>query len=202
MERRDWQFDIWIRLLYESRFADNATHELKTTDERFVSVVKTFAENTRQVYRMGHFLIGVFHAGKMTQLAECHALQGLTGTFVRPEHLPIEKANEMYAARERIILRGAMPDGSQVPYSACPTSGDEVFQNADVWNIDQFAQLLMSMQIVAAWTVFETLFSDLWEAAINCHPIGLSELKGTRTKPTRKDGNQEREKDTALSEKS
>jgi hypothetical protein len=36
----------------------------------------------------------------------------------------------------------------------------------------------MSALIVGAWTVFETLTGDLWEAALNCHPAGLSDLKG------------------------
>lgn len=36
----------------------------------------------------------------------------------------------------------------------------------------------LSAQVVGAWTTFETLAGDLWEAALNCHPAGLSDLKG------------------------
>jgi hypothetical protein len=33
--------------------------------------------------------------------------------------------------------------------------------------------------IVGCWTAFEAMASDLWEAALNVHPSGLAELKGT-----------------------
>jgi hypothetical protein len=36
----------------------------------------------------------------------------------------------------------------------------------------------LASQIIAAWTAFETLATDLWITALNIHPHGLSELKG------------------------
>jgi hypothetical protein len=36
--------------------------------------------------------------------------------------------------------------------------------------------------IIGSWTAFETLAGDLWEAALNSYPHGLSELKGFRRK--------------------
>jgi hypothetical protein len=42
----------------------------------------------------------------------------------------------------------------------------------------------LSAQIVGAWTAFETMTGDLWEAALNCHPAGLSELRGKGTAAT------------------
>jgi hypothetical protein len=44
---------------------------------------------------------------------------------------------------------------------------------------------ILTNQIIGAWTAFETLAGDLWEAALNCHPHRLSDLKGKRPKRAR-----------------
>lgn len=45
------------------------------------------------------------------------------------------------------------------------------------WTQDQFTSLCGSLTI-EAWTLFEGLCEDLWEAALNVHPEGLAALKG------------------------
>jgi hypothetical protein len=40
-------------------------------------------------------------------------------------------------------------------------------------------EAILSSVIVQTWTAFETLAGDLWEAAINGHPSGLAELRGS-----------------------
>jgi hypothetical protein len=39
---------------------------------------------------------------------------------------------------------------------------------------------LFSAYLTGAWTAFETLCGDLWEAALNAHPHGLAHLNGSR----------------------
>jgi hypothetical protein len=45
-------------------------------------------------------------------------------------------------------------------------------------NVRPGLETWMAAQITGAWTAFETLTGDLWEASLNCHPAGLSDLKG------------------------
>jgi hypothetical protein len=44
---------------------------------------------------------------------------------------------------------------------------------------------MLSFCVTGTWTAFETMAGDLWEAALNVHPQGLAELKGTRKRITR-----------------
>ena len=46
----------------------------------------------------------------------------------------------------------------------------------------------LASHITATWTIFETLAGDLWEAAMNGHPSGLSDLHG---KPSSSSGQTE-----------
>jgi hypothetical protein len=39
---------------------------------------------------------------------------------------------------------------------------------------------MLESYTVQSWTVFETLVADLWEAALNAHPVILAELRGAR----------------------
>ncbi|QDT53962.1 hypothetical protein Pan44_19890 [Caulifigura coniformis] len=43
--------------------------------------------------------------------------------------------------------------------------------------IQQSYVTMMSTQIILAWTAFETLAGDLWEAAVNAHPKTLAKLE-------------------------
>jgi hypothetical protein len=44
--------------------------------------------------------------------------------------------------------------------------------------LEKGIESMLSGMVVEGWTAFETLAGDLWEAAVNAHPTGLSELKG------------------------
>jgi hypothetical protein len=43
-------------------------------------------------------------------------------------------------------------------------------------------QAMFASFIIATWTAFETMAGDLWEAALNIHPAGLSNLDGKATR--------------------
>jgi hypothetical protein len=47
-----------------------------------------------------------------------------------------------------------------------------------------FTYSLMSY-LTLTWTAFETMAGDLWEAALNGHPIGLADLNGKRRQQTK-----------------
>ena len=42
---------------------------------------------------------------------------------------------------------------------------------------------ILGGMVIAAWTAFETMASDLWVAALNAHPVKLAALSGTWHKP-------------------
>lgn len=42
------------------------------------------------------------------------------------------------------------------------------------------AHAWLSAQITGVWTAFESMAEELWATAVNAHPRGLAELKGTR----------------------
>ncbi|QDU18885.1 hypothetical protein ETAA1_07810 [Urbifossiella limnaea] len=42
------------------------------------------------------------------------------------------------------------------------------------------ADAILDARLTGTWTAFEVLAGDLWADAINCHPNGLSELKGKK----------------------
>jgi len=56
---------------------------------------------------------------------------------------------------------------------------------------------MLASHITAMWTIFETLAGDLWEAAINGHPSGLSGLHGRKM---RSSSGQSEEKSIPLSQ--
>jgi hypothetical protein len=62
--------------------------------------------------------------------------------------------------------------------------------------IQDGAPQMLASHITATWTIFETLAGDLWEAAINGHPSGLSGLHGKK----RSSRSQREEKSIPLSQ--
>ena len=51
---------------------------------------------------------------------------------------------------------------------------------------------IIETSIASAWTAFETMVEDLWEAAVNIHPSGLASLSGKQRSTIRgKDGSKD-----------
>jgi hypothetical protein len=66
----------------------------------------------------------------------------------------------------------------ELGYDSSVTNVDQWFRNAyTVLSRFVFSGLLGTM-VIGAWTAFETLAGDLWDAAVNAHPKTLSELRG------------------------
>jgi hypothetical protein len=86
---------------------------------------------------------------------------------------------ELYNSTQASLLHFLMKDDPDANF-------DEFLQRstallaAAAANVDAGVEAWLSAQIVSSWTAFETLAGDLWEAALNSHPHGLSELKGKK----------------------
>jgi hypothetical protein len=50
----------------------------------------------------------------------------------------------------------------------------------DIEEIQNGLEAMMSAMIVGTWTAFETMAGDLWATALDIHPEGLAELKGSK----------------------
>jgi hypothetical protein len=60
--------------------------------------------------------------------------------------------------------------------------------------MDDAISATFSAQVTSAWTAFETLASDLWEAAVNHHPAVLARLEGARNRISKQAGSFKRDK--------
>ena len=60
---------------------------------------------------------------------------------------------------------------------------------------DEGFRATLAAMLTGAWTAFEVLASDLWEAALNAHPRTLCELSGKKDRISRKAGAIGREKE-------
>jgi hypothetical protein len=60
---------------------------------------------------------------------------------------------------------------------------------------DEGFRATLASMLTGAWTAFEVLASDLWEAALNAHPRTLCELSGKKDRISRKAGAIGREKE-------
>jgi hypothetical protein len=149
---------------------------IKTHDLR--PVVSAFVSNARTVFLIQSFAPSVFAAGKIAQLAETMAYEAITGKPFNSSPPPQIVPNEVAAMRDK-ILNGEIKPPSPLAGSA---SFPEIKAGYKMLGLGHSVELLMSMHVVIAWTLFETLFADLWEAALNAHPIGLSDLKGYKPK--------------------
>lgn len=140
-------------------------------------VVATFFQNSIQVLDLSSLLNNVFFGGKLFQLAETNAFMALTG-LPFPKPIPDGETESMppdVIAKRDEFFNGSIP----MPFGRLGQSTPEyALQDCKTYGFDGTIELLMSLQVVAAWTVFETLFGDLWEAALNAHPNKLSDLKG------------------------
>lgn len=154
---------------------------IKTPHVRGVGVV--FLNNVHLVFKTSALLHTVFMGGKYFQLAETNALMQL---YQKP--FVDEDIDDAFLVMRVSKLRKQMLDGTVNMPCRHYLRADprDALQDCEKMDMDGNIELLMSMQMTSAWTAFETLLGDLWEAALNVHPIGLSALKGTNRDSLRK----------------
>jgi hypothetical protein len=147
-------------------------------------VTQSFFFSCNRVLFLGHLVRASFDAGRIFQLAESAACIELGKDPVTFAQAGMCKSvtSDIEEARNRILQPGS-------PSSFRPevfTSPEWLVSRSRAHGFHADIDLLMSMQLVAVWTICETLFGDLWEAALNAHPKTLAELKsGERVVTTR-----------------
>ena len=84
---------------------------------------------------------------------------------------------EVYKSTQASLLHFLMKDDPDADFDIF-LQRSTPFLAAVAVTLDAGVEAWLSAQIVNSWTAFETLAGDLWEAALNSHPHGLSDLKG------------------------
>jgi hypothetical protein len=166
-----------------------ASCPLPTDDPEFASLsnalktvqlkpaVDAFVKNIDEVVALTHVVDDVFNAGQQDEHVKVAACTELLAELIRnrsPSGAWPGDVHERIATLYKQLLDGTAKP--QVP-SAIAYSPGSAFESLND-ELNSSIALLMSQQLVAAWTAFEALAGDLWEAAVNAHPRGLSELRG------------------------
>jgi hypothetical protein len=151
-----------------------------------VPVSKTFIANANVAFFSGRFPKDMFDVGREFQLAECLASAELEDDPFKYAH-----AGLLQLSREVKELRNDyLHQRKKLPsLMAVRTDHSDFHASSERRQLMQEIELLMSMQVVALWTTCETLFADLWEAALNAHPHTLAELTGRKAKEKADSGN-------------
>jgi hypothetical protein len=164
MKKRDWQLD---RLDKKGGFNLNPvqTPELEPVARAFVDNVRMLEE--LKVFPF--FSVGAaYNHGRTIGGAAVVASGSIAEIPADSEHYEVYRS--AHASLHRCLPKDADID---VFYQKSTSLFATVAANAEAG-----VEAWLSAQIVSSWTAFETLAGDLWEAALNSHPHGLSELKG------------------------
>ncbi len=182
------ELTLWLHLYYTGRDITDKIGILAKPELN--PVVETFKENILRALRLSIFPLATYMTGKRFQMAESEAYFKVTGN-------PFPNKFSHRVPKGVAELRDAMLDGvaeSSLPMiTLTPNEEEQVFALGDLGN-SMVTDVLMPMQIVTAWSALETLFGDLWVSALNAHPHGLSDLKGTKPKAVKSKEKQKQEK--------
>jgi hypothetical protein len=170
---RDLKLQHLVRLRLFSRPPVQTTLLAGTAD--------AFVRNSLQVKSLSLFPLLAIQATVQRERIEAGALMRLTGSVDRlPEGdsrieelraLDLEMWDEFLSIDKAAASKERAEDGLKHAMFA-------VQRIAGISPLPEGVDSWLSAQVVGGWTAFETMAGDLWEAALNCHPHGLSELKG------------------------
>jgi hypothetical protein len=171
METPSHHLHAWLMTNYDAHKILVNIGEPKTP--LLVPPMSAFRENIERVLRLSMFPVSVYIAGRRFQYGETLAFLDVLGNL--PDKA-IQGVPDNVAQRRDAILDGLIP--SQLPIEMRYPSEEEQITAYGKYGMETIVDVLMPMQVAAAWTVFETLLGDLWEAAVNAHPRILSDLSG------------------------
>jgi hypothetical protein len=80
------------------------------------------------------------------------------------------------------IERLQLLEAGQIPSLTFEQAMDHIDRLAEDDDFRLCVEAILTAQVQWAWTAFETLAGDLWEAALNAHPRVLASLDGKRRK--------------------
>jgi hypothetical protein len=167
----------WLDGPFEPAIRPDLLTALKTPG--LSPTVSAFLKNARNCYSLSEIPLALFNHGIQVARADWMAKLAVSG---RPElpygEVPYEQlARQMRDAEDlkQCYLSGV----DRPPYPLLRSAGSlELLEHLSVPARDAIANLMV-LQVVSAWTAFETLAGDLWEAALNLHPQILALLRGT-----------------------
>lgn len=125
--------------------------------------VRAFCANCRRVLFMQRVPKSLFEAGRLFQVAESIAARDVDGDpFKYARQYCASPSIEVAKKRDDIITGDAV-----VPFTvAARTEHADLLAAAERHGVLSEIELLMSMQLMSAWTVFETFFGDVIKAAV------------------------------------
>jgi hypothetical protein len=173
---RDFKFEKWQSI---RPFPNQALKDLSTNvyDE-----AENFALSVSRVDRLSNIIQQSFANGGLYAqdcLMAHHLAYGIDNPPPKPEDPDFRINLDTYT----VLLAKLHRKEIDVPpwCTGFGWSGDLPFRGIQSRLSDQIETLMLT-QVVSVWTAFETLAGDLWEAALNAHPQGLSDLRGNRTR--------------------
>jgi hypothetical protein len=144
---------------------------------------EAFAKNADIAILLTWFPNRMYDAGQMHQVAKIAARIEVLGDpdfeIKRRQACDpdLHKCVELYSK----YIRGE----AQPPFLLTQdgTKTEDIAQFID-GNVRPAYDAMKAAQLVFSWTAFETLSGDLWEAAVNCHPQILSQMRFTKGSQT------------------
>jgi len=189
---REQHLGAWLSTSTDIPMSLGAIGQVKTVELQ--SVTTTFQTNAAQVAFLAAFPLQIFYFGQRVLMAHFAADVQLfgkpfpEGNVTRfPGMVTGDLRNELPPFLERIqsLLSGTVRP--PFPLSGTGLSTKDLETYVDKPTRAAFGTL-MSAQLVLAWTTFETLAGDLWEAAINAHPQTLASLRGMKDQAKKGEG--------------
>jgi hypothetical protein len=168
-----------VRIPYEN---------IRINSDEIKPVFSSFAWNLQRTREMILSLSQVGHVGQRMQWCFDQALLETTGSIVPPD----DPSEAMKLAgvklraefdKDQELFASGRPEWAQ-RFAILVDNGTRCVEVLASGGGQRALGGILVSCIISEWTAFEIMASDLWEAAINAHPEGLSELKGTKKPKT------------------
>jgi len=156
--------DAWAKAMSVIRRMGFTISDFPCTTKELQTVADGFQRNIISISHLADLPTFAFIMGRNYQKCETHACLKKTG-HAFPDN-PMEPSDEIQKLTVE-FFRGGHPDRPTVGASGTMS---HTYEQMGIGFQDGFV-LLATFQIVAVWTLCETLFGDLWEAAVNSQPI-------------------------------
>lgn len=177
--RREWRWDVkhlnlaeWIELANSPIVGEVDRLPKLVKAAELQDVAQAFAHNCLRLFRLTPLLTNLFEAGKRGQLEISLRHVESTRPAIHPAHYPA--LHQPAQIGNRPPVPSGLPFESMTVYSAYLPLDATAVQTALEGLGDPAAtgtvELLISMQVIGAWTAFETLAADLWERCLNARP--------------------------------
>lgn len=146
-------------------------------------VYDAFVWNFQRTREMALVMSQVGHVGQRMQRAYDLALLEITGTLDEiddPKVLALANTKLRRFILAEAELAKTNNEEWQVHLRDMIDNGTRCVELFDTQGGKRALNEFFASCLISTWTTFETTAGDLWEAALNAHPRGLSELKGTK----------------------